>query len=278
MARRARVETPGAVYWVTGRCVGETRLRGSDRDLFLSVLHRAVDRHRWRCHAYALLDGDYQLVMETPEPNLSRGMRDLIGEFTQTFNRRNARSGSVFSGRYKAVVVERGAPLLEVCRAVVLAPVAENQCKKPGRWPWSSYEPTAGREVAPAFLTTDWLLGQFGHKVKKARSRYEKFVKSGLGLAPPEIHGAKYVGSDDFGRQLRSKTTQAVRSPAKRISRPALKPLFPPEVLRDRSQRDARICEARALHGYTLSAIALATGLHPATVSRIARAGEGKIK
>lgn len=274
MARKPRVERPGADYWVTGRCVGGTRLRGSDRDLFLAVLQRAVGRHHWGCHAYALQVDGYQLAIETPQSNLSLGMRDLIGEFTQTFNRRNGRSGSVFAGRYKAVLVERGEPLLEVCRAVVLAPVAEGLCKKPGKWPWCSYAPTAGREVAPGLLATDWLLEQFGNRARKAQARYEKFIKLGLGLAPPEIRHATYVGSDEFGKQFLRGTEPATRKPARKIARPALKTLFPPDVLTDRSRRDARVYEARAKHGYTLSSIAMAAGLHSATVSRIARAKE----
>lgn len=277
MARKPRVEGPGAVYWVTGQCVKGTRLRGSDRDLFLEILRRAVGRHHWGCHAYALQADGYQLAIETPQANLSRGMRDLIGEFTQTFNRRNGRSGSVFAGRYKSAVVEKGVPLLEVCRAVALAPVADGLCKKPGKWPWCSFGPTAGREAAPGLLTTDWLLGQFGNKPKKAQARYEKFVKLGLGLAPPEIHHATYVGSEKFGKQLLRGAAPATNKPAKKISRPALKALFPAEVLKDRARRDARVHEARATHGYTLSSIAVAAGLHSATVSRIARAKEEEV-
>jgi hypothetical protein len=251
--------------------MAETRLRGSDRDLFLDVLRRTVGRHRWRCHAYAVLPEGYQLALETPEPNLSRGMRDLIGEFTQSYNRRINRTGPVFGGRFKSVLVEKGTPLLEVCRAVVLAPVAGRLCKKPGKWPWSSFAATAGSEDAVAFLTTDWLLGQFGGKARKSQPKYEKFVKLGAGIKPPEVRRGSILGTASFERQVLSGRPKSAQSPPKRAPRASLKSLFPREVLDDPRRRDAQIYKARVEEGCTLSAIGLAVGLHPATISRIAR-------
>ena len=271
MARKPRVEGPGAFHWVTGRCVEGTHLRGSGRDLFLEVLRRTVGRHRWRCHAYAVLAEDYQLVLETPEPNLSRGMRDLIGEFTQAYNRRDNRTGPVFGGRFKSVLVEKGAPLMEVCRAVVLAPVAGGLCKKPGKWPWSSFAATAGLVKPPDFLSADWLLGQFGVKAKKAQPKYERFVKLGVGGEPPVVLHRFIVGSKGFERQVLSGRPKSAEPSSERVSRMTLKSLFPPDVVENPSRRDAQIYEARSAQGCTLSAIGFAVGLHPATISRIAR-------
>jgi hypothetical protein len=204
-------------------------------------------------------------------------MRDLIGEFTQTLNRRNARSGPVFSGRFKSVLVEKGAPLLDVCRAVVLAPVTEGLCKKPGKWPWSSFACTAGLENPPDFLSTGWLLGQFGSKTKKAQPKYEKFVKVGAGAEPPVVRHSLLVGSDDFKRQVLGGRSNVAAAVPKGLSRTALKTLFPPDVLGDPARRDARIYQARVKLGCTVSAIGLAVGLHPATISRIARAKEEEV-
>jgi REP element-mobilizing transposase RayT len=89
MARPLRIEFAGAVCHVTGR--GNERrevFRGDeDRRLFLSTLGRTVARWRWVVHAYCLMGNHYHLVIETPEANLSRGMRQLNGEYTQAFNR-----------------------------------------------------------------------------------------------------------------------------------------------------------------------------------------------
>jgi hypothetical protein len=219
----------------------------------------------------------YQLVLETPEPNLSRGMRDLIGEFTQTYNRRDNRTGPVFGGRFKSVLVEKGAPLMAVCRAVVLSPVEGGLCKKPGKWPWSSFGATAGLVKPPDFLSADWLLGQFGAKAKKAQPRYEKFVKLGVPGGRPLARHAAVVGSEDFERQIEKRRSGLARVPTKRVSAAALKARFPPEVLADPQLRDSRIYEVRSAQGCTLSAIGRAVGLHPATISRIARAKEAEL-
>ncbi len=186
MARRTRVEWPGATYWIEGRCLagnGEP-LKDLDRDLFEEVLGHVVERHRWRCCAYCVLPAGYHLVVETPRANLSKGMRDLNGEYTQAYNRVRGRKGPVFRGRFHAWPVEKGKYLLEVCRAVALAPVMAGLVKKPGKWLWSSFGPTAGLRDPLAFLDVSWLLEEFGGKLKKARARYEKFVKAGTGYSP----------------------------------------------------------------------------------------------
>jgi hypothetical protein len=218
----------------------------------------------------------YQLVLETPEPNLSRGMRDLIGEFTQTYNRRGNRTGPVFGGRFKSALVEKGAPLMEVCRAVVVAPVAGGLCKKPGKWPWSSFAATAGLVKPPDFLSADWLLGQFGAKAKKAQPRYEKFVKQGSEIDPPAVRHGFIVGAENFEREVLSGYPTGAEGSSKRVSRTALKSLFHPEVIGNPTQRDALIYKARCAQGFTLSAIGLAVGLHPASISRITRAKEAE--
>jgi putative transposase len=69
------------------------------------------------------MDNHYHLLIETPEGNLSRGMRQLNGVYTQTYNRSHCRVGHVFQGRYKAILVEKESYLLELARCIVLNPV-----------------------------------------------------------------------------------------------------------------------------------------------------------
>ncbi len=125
MARPLRLSYPGALYHVTAR--GNARQAiytdDADRQIFLSVLEDVVARYHWLCHAYCLMDNHYHLLLETPEENLSAGMRQVNGVYTQRFNRRHGRVGHVFQGLVKAILVEPDRYLLELCRYVVLNPM-----------------------------------------------------------------------------------------------------------------------------------------------------------
>jgi REP element-mobilizing transposase RayT len=125
MARPLRIEFDGALYHVTSR--GNDRKAifkdNHDRDLFLDILAQITVRFRWICHAYCLMNNHYHLVIETPDGNLSKGMRQLNGVYTQAFNKRHRRVGHVFQGRFKGILVQKDSHFLEVCRYVVLNPV-----------------------------------------------------------------------------------------------------------------------------------------------------------
>ncbi len=276
MARRARLESPGAVYWVETRCIDGTgrALDAADRDRFMKILGHVVTRHRWICHAYCVLEAGYDLVVETPEANLSRGMRDLNGEFTQGYNRRRGRKGPVFKGRFGSWPVEKGTPLVDVCREVVLAPVRAGHVKKAGKWRWSSFGATAGADDQAHVVNPSWLLAQFGGRPKKARNRYEKFVKAGAGKALPSVVRVHFVGSEAFGAQLEPRQP-AMRPPSKAPpGRPPLSRFLPRALADDHAQRDRRVAEAYLRFGYTLAELGGALGLHPATISRIVRKAE----
>ena len=151
MSRPLRIEYPGAVYHVTSRGDARRPIFCDDKDrlLFLEVLASIVSRFHWLCHAYCLMNNHYHLIVETPEGNLSRGMRQLNGVYTQRFNRRHRKPGHVFQGRYKAIVVEKESYLLELCRYVVLNPVRAKAVETPEAWNWSSYRATAGSTDIP---------------------------------------------------------------------------------------------------------------------------------
>ena len=125
MARPLRLEFSGALYHVTSR--GDRRediyLDDADRGNYLSVLSEVCDRFNWLVHAYCLMSNHYHLLIETPDSNLAMGMRQLNGVYTQRFNRRHARVGHVFQGRYKAIIVQKDSYLLELARYIVLNPV-----------------------------------------------------------------------------------------------------------------------------------------------------------
>ncbi len=115
------------------------------------------------------MDNHYHLLLETPEANLARGMGRLNGVYTQWFNRPHRRVGHVLLGRYQAVVVQKDNHLLELCRYVLLNPLRAGRVVRVEQWGWSSYRPTAGTAPELRWLTTDWVLGQFGRSAPVPR-------------------------------------------------------------------------------------------------------------
>src|SRR5882724_3151778 len=183
MARPLRIEFPGGLYHVTARGNGRLAIfiDDSDREQFLTVLASVVARYRVLCHAYCLMGNHYHLLLETPEANLSRAMRQLNGVYGQGFNRSHGRSGHVFEGRFQAQVVDKDAYLRAVCRYIVLNPVRAGLVAHPRQWAWSSYRATAGEAPLPAFLTVDWVLSLRDTPVRAAaEDRYRRFIDAGL--------------------------------------------------------------------------------------------------
>ena len=187
MARPLRIEFPGALYHLTarGNARREIFLEDGDRWMFLSILADLVKRGNWICHGFCLMDNHYHLLIETPDGNLSEGMRQLNGIYTQKFNRNHAKVGHVFQGRFKSIVVDKDAYLLELCRYIVLNPVRAGMVEHPKDYLWSSYRATAGLTKKPDFLTSDWILAQFGDDRKRAKKEYRKFVLAGISEESP---------------------------------------------------------------------------------------------
>jgi len=98
MARPLRIEYQNAVHHVTSRGNARNKifLGDQDRENFLFVLDAVVKRHNWLCHAYCLMDNHYHLMIETPDANLSRGMRQLNGDHTRKYNWRHSKTGRIF--------------------------------------------------------------------------------------------------------------------------------------------------------------------------------------
>lgn len=279
MARPLRLEFPGALYHVTarGNPQQDIFLDDEDRQQFLAVLARVVSRFHLLLHAYCLMDNHFYLVVETPEGNLSKAMRQLNGVYTQAFNRRHQRVGHVLQGRFKAIIVDRDSYLLELCRYVVLNPVRAKTTRKADTYPWSSYRATAGQDPTPPYLTTDWLLAQFGQQRAAAQRKYQTFVKEGVGQDSPweDIRGQVLLGSDQFVKRLAPglhdmRILKEIPRRQRFAARPTLNQLFGAKTRADRVRRNEVIRRAHLDYGYSLSEIGRAVGLHYATISRIA--------
>lgn len=266
MARPLRLEFGGAVYHLTSR--GNARQKvfftDSDRQHFLDTLSQVVSRYGWLCHAFCLMENHYHLLVETPKPNLSIGMRHLNGIYTQAFNRRHKRVGHLFQGRYKAILVEKQAHLLELCRYVVLNPFRIRGEAKVEHGRWSSYRATAGMASVPAFLSIDWVLEQFGNNRAQAQRRYREFVGDGLGSRPWEkLTGQIYLGSESFVEKhgVGDPTLKEIPRAQLTAARPSLARIF-------EKRGHKAVWVAYQEHGYRMREIAEHLGVHYATVSR----------
>jgi REP element-mobilizing transposase RayT len=268
MARPLRIEFPGAVYHVTSRGNARQDIVADDRDRrqWQAVLAQVIDRYSWVCHAYCLMDNHYHLLIETPQPNLSLGMRQLNGRYTQAYNRRHHRVGHLLQGRFRSILVEKEAHLLELCRYVVLNPVRAKLVPHPRQWAWSSYRVTVGESEAPAWLTTDWILEQFGQRLGAAQERYRNFVAEGRGSPSPweRLMGQIYLGSEDFvARYQPDRVIRDIPRRQTQAQRPTLRVLF------QRKGQSGRLVHiAHRQYGYRLAEIAEHLGVHAATVSR----------
>ena len=205
MARALRIEYDGALYHVTSR--GNERKAvfrdDTDREKFLELIGRAVEQFGIQVHSYVLMDNHYHLLIETPRGGLNQALRYINGVYTQAFNRRHKRVGHLFQGRYKAILVEKDAYLLELSRYIHLNPWRVNRGRDPIKYRWSSLGPYVGTRAAPSWLTVRELMSQFGSKGKRG---YWQFVAEGIkqGIRTPwdELRGQAVMGSEEFVQRV----------------------------------------------------------------------------
>jgi REP element-mobilizing transposase RayT len=275
MARPLRLEFAGALYHVTSRGNRREMIYESDDDrrAWVSILDDVCKIFNWVCHAYCLMGNHYHLLIETPEGNLSKGMRQLNGVYTQVFNRQHSRVGHVFQGRYRAILVEKESYLLELCRYIVLNPVHAGMVRSASEWPWSSYRATAGYQPDVEALDVDWILAAFGQRRTKAIANYERFVAEGKNQPSPweQLKNQVYLGSDQFVDEMQRRIDGAERLSEIPSSqrRPLAKSLQ--SYVESASSRNEAIKLAYASGGYSLSEIGDFFGLHYSRISRIVR-------
>ncbi len=278
MSRPVRIEFPDALYHVTARGDRREAIFDDDQDrrTFLSTLEQVVNRFNWVCHAWCLMDNHYHLLIQTPDGNLSKGMRQLNGVYTQASNRRHGRVGHLFQGRFKAILVDSDAYLLELTRYVVLNPVRAGMVNSPADWPWSSYRASAGLEPAAPWLAVDGLLAQFSGQRGLAQTRYAQFVAEGIKAVSPwlGLKGQVFLGDEQFVQRMqacmRADARDDVQIPVEQRRPP---PASLPEIERDAESRNAAIVMAYATGAYCYQQIADYFGIHFTTVGKVVRQG-----
>lgn len=278
MSRPLRIEFPDALYHITAR--GDRREAifedDEDRRAFLRTLGQVVKRFNWLCYAWCLMDNHYHLLIQTPDGNLSMGMRQLNGVFTQISNRRHERIGHLFQGRFKAILVDSDAYLQELARYIVLNPVRARMVKEPGGWPWSSYRASMGLVEADEFLAVDGLLAQFARRRSIAQARYAQFVKEGTNAPSPweQLRGQVFLGSDDFVEKMQKQMAKHQRG---EVQIPIAQRRAPAKTLqqieKSAATRNAAIIQAHGTGAYSYQKIAEHFGLHFTTVGRVVRNG-----
>jgi len=179
MARPLRVEYPGAYYHVINRGNNQEHIFKNDRDKekFLEYLEKAVERFSIIIHTYCLMDNHFHLLVETPEPNLSRAMQWVNVSYATYFNRKRGRHGHLFQGRFKAILIDADEYLKHLSRYIHLNPVRAKMVSDPGEYNWSSYPAFIGKQKKPKLLQTNWLLANFGKNKRGAKRNFKDFVE-----------------------------------------------------------------------------------------------------
>ncbi|MDA3932750.1 MAG: transposase [Gammaproteobacteria bacterium] len=280
MARPLRIEFEGAHYHVMarGNAGADIFLNAQDRQVFVENLGRVCMRFHWRIWAWCLMRNHYHLLLETMEPTLSRGMREVNGVYTQAFNRRHGRTGHVLQGRFKAPLVDKDSYLMELSRYVVLNPVRAKLVESAGDWDWSSYLAIMGKAAVPDWLAVEETLALFHTKRGPARLAYARFVADGVGASDPSANCPRsgFVGNEIFVERMLDRLDVKTLSPEiARKDRPA--PTLE-AIAKTIPNRNEAIRRAYASTAYSLSEIAQYFGIHVSTASRIARDANAKHK
>lgn len=285
MARPLRIEFPGALYHVTSR--GDRRedifADDVDRSCLLGVLAQGLDRFDAQLLAYCLMSNHYHFVVHTRQGNLSALMRHINGVYTQAFNRRHGKVGHLFQGRFKAILVDREAYLLAVCRYVELNPVRASMVPTVDAWPWSSYRAHVGLAQVPVWLGS---LELWSHLLArdvcsdadrvKAQGRYADLVNAGVAakLWAEGLNRQIYLGDDLFIAQVQQFATPAAKRSAgvPKVQRCGIHGLG--YWLSQCPTREEALRRAHVESGLSMAAIATELGLSLGRVSQLVARAE----
>jgi putative transposase len=209
MARKPRIHSPGAVYHVILRGNGKQDIFFEDQDRyrFYLLLQEVTERFRHKVHAFCLMTNHIHLVVQVADIPLSRIMQNLSFRYTRWVNWRHNRSGHLFQGRYKTVLVDGDSYLLELVRYVHLNPVRAKMVEAPESYTWSSHRAYLGSETLP-WLATEPGLSMFSGNRAQAVKAYSEFILDGLAEGHrPEFHGegnrdSRVLGDDGFVERM----------------------------------------------------------------------------
>ncbi len=204
MARKPRVHVAGGLYHVMLRGNGGQDIFFSedDRQHLYVLIQEGVERFGHRIHAFCLMDNHVHLAVQVADVSLSKIVQNLSFRYTRWVNKAQVRVGHLFQGRYKAILVDADAYLLELVRYIHLNPVRARMVSEPSAYAWSGHRAYLGEAAVP-WLTTDWVLGQLSKRRSTARLRYARFVNEGTEEGRREefhrgVTDARVLGDDRF--------------------------------------------------------------------------------
>lgn len=210
MARPLRIEYENAVYHVTARGNDRKRVYFCEADYrkFLQCISEAKKKYAILLHCYVLMSNHYHLIIETPEANLSRTMHHINSAYTSHINRKRKRSGHLFQGRYKAIVVSKDSYLSELSRYIHLNPVRAGITQKPEEYQYSSYKAYISKGKDD-LLNQELVLGLLGGNAVQAKSKYRKFVDCAISAEADnpfeDVYGGIILGADKFIKETLSR-------------------------------------------------------------------------
>jgi len=203
MARKPRIHFPGALYHVITRGNRKQGVFLDEKDFkqFLTYLSNCKNRFSFRLYAYALMQNHLHFLIEVAEIPLSRIVQSLLFGYAHYFNLRYGEVGHLFQGRYKAILCDKDAYLLELVRYIHLNPVRAKIAKKPEDYVWTGHLNYLGKE-GKDLIDAGFVLDQFGGSRSLARRRYRQFVWEGISEGHEEkyyqVKDQRYLGEDDF--------------------------------------------------------------------------------
>ncbi|MBU0745041.1 MAG: transposase [Gammaproteobacteria bacterium] len=185
-----------------------------DYQKLIDLLLQLKRRYCFEIHAYCLMPNHYHILIRTPLPNLSTGMRHLNSLYTSYYNKKYKRDGALFRGRYKAILIDADNYLLRVSRYIHLNPVKGYLIKHPGKYLWSSYQFYVSHIATPDWLYTETILSYFG--IKQQKNRYSLFVMEQtdqeLEIFYSKAKLLPVLGSDIFRKKISKEVLCKIRS------------------------------------------------------------------
>lgn len=291
MARKPRIHHTGACYHVIlrGNARQDIFFENEDRSRFYLLMQEGMERYRHRVHAFCLMTNHIHLVVQVADVPLSRIMQNISFRYTRWANWRQDKSGHLFQGRYKAILVDADTYLLELVRYLHLNPVRAGITTDPLAYPWSSHRAYCGKETIP-WLCTDFALSVFDNDTGTARKRFGEFVQDGLAEGHrPEFHGragadSRLLGDDSFAERILgdNEEIQPRRTGIRELALAVCRHYGASEE--ELSGRTHRASQLRAMlawlaletEGCTLTEVARLTGRDISTLSSAARKFQAK--
>ena len=200
MPRKARIDAPGALHHIIGRGIERRKIfrTNADRDDFVRRLGAIIEESSTECYAWALLPNHFHLLLKTGNLSLAMVMRRLLTGYVVSFNRRHGRSGRLFHNRYKSILCQEDAYLLELVRYIHLNPLRAKIVNTLGQldgYPYCGHGALMGTRDR-AWQNTSKVLGLFAKRVSSARKHYRSFIERGIAKGKrPDLIGGGMVRS-----------------------------------------------------------------------------------